>query len=606
MNRFLKTLLVFFSFGLVGLFFIPTYTHAAPYPLTATVAPSTITLTMTGVPANDQGQYTLYNSTTAVSPNVTNAESMTKKAVGGVVKWNLSDINVKNNTTYYFHVQKEPLALSAAVPVTGTTVVTVGTSTDTILSPLVFTNATGQGITIAGKIDTTKYPSVNDLTVDLYYSKTAFKDGEGIPSDKALANAHSSLGSDSVVGVANDGSYYFELKGLMPSTQYYFRQTISVKSSASVLSNTTDKFNSTSGYTPVGSIKEQDAFDAKSYHLLAPWPGLAVLMDPDLCMAQKKEGKLPEGAVCDVNGLLNFMFKIMIGLTAVLLVLRLMYDGYQYMVTDVPFLKASAKSGFFTSLTGLLLALSAYLLLNTINPKLVNNTISIDSVNVGVEPFTYIDDSTFTQLTGEKLKTKSEYIPIVANISAQQNIDKCLVEATIQAESGWRAGAIGCDEDNPSSDVPSHNAFIQSGITYDGTKFSPGTSQKNNACVFNPSKPGFGLDWRFSKGGGLTQVTLFPPGYKTAAWYSGVKEGGTYWNNKTVPYTGWQQLVKPEDNIKAGIVILKENSTSCKGNLEQIFRKYQTGSCLPPRSGDSSLVAKTIQKKSSIYADCKK
>ncbi len=116
-----------------------------------------------------------------------------------------------------------------------------------------------------------------------------------------------------------------------------------------------------------------------SYHLLAPFPGLSVLIDQSQC------GSAKPGEICSIGDLLNFIFKILIGVTAVILVFRLVYEGYTYMVTDVPFLKASSKGNFMTALGGLLLAMAAWLILNTINPKLVSNDISVEEVSVGVE-----------------------------------------------------------------------------------------------------------------------------------------------------------------------------------------------------------------------------
>jgi hypothetical protein len=251
----------------------------------------------------------------------------------------------------------------------------------------------------------------------------------------------------------------------------------------------------------------------------------------------------------------------------------------------------------------LLVALSSYLILNTINPQLVSKDIPLHNVEVGVEK-TFIDESTFIRITGQKLKTKSEYIPIVEKIALEEKVDSCMVKATIQVESNWKAGAIGCDEDVRSNDVPSRRAFIQSKIKYDGTVFSTSdisAKEFNNACKFDSKKPGFGLDWRFSKGGGLTQVTLFPSGYDTAAWYAGVKNGNSYWINRMTPYQGWEKLITPEENIRKGTQRLKEALKACNGSVEGAFRHYQTGKC----SGSGITVNATVAKKLALYKDCK-
>jgi len=238
-----------------------------------------------------------------------------------------------------------------------------------------------------GTIDKGVYPQSDGLEVVFLWSPTSSFEGASEPSDRRQVIS----GKGGQAEIAEDGSYILKLTELNPGTSYYFKQI--VRSGTAVLSTKTGIFNTKDGYASSGTLQAESLFNSKTYHLLAPWPGLSVLMDPDLCL-QMKAGpnpKIPENAICDVNGFLNFAFKLLIGLTAVILVLRLIYEGYQYIVTDIPFLKASAKSGFFTSLLGLLLALSAFLILNTINPKLVDNTISIDSVDVGVDEDTDTD-----------------------------------------------------------------------------------------------------------------------------------------------------------------------------------------------------------------------
>jgi hypothetical protein len=52
----------------------------------------------------------------------------------------------------------------------------------------------------------------------------------------------------------------------------------------------------------------------------------------------------------------------------------------------VPFLKASIKTHLFESIFGLILALTSYLILNTINPKLISSDIAIRQEALSSEP----------------------------------------------------------------------------------------------------------------------------------------------------------------------------------------------------------------------------
>ena len=232
------------------------------------------------------------------------------------------------------------------------------------------TQISGSTFSVAGKIDTVKHPTFKTFSIKGYLSnvadfKTVIK--TDIPPTKAIGN---------------DGTYGWTFTDLTPSTTYYFKQKVSdgKTTEESKVYNTTT--TSAAGASAIPATQQD--FDSRSYRLLAPFPGLSVLLDPDLCEEQRSQ-KGKGGEICDINDFLNYMFKLLVSLAAVLLVLRLVYEGYQYIVTDIPFLKASAKSGFFEALGGLALALSAYLILNTINPKLVENSISLNKVAVGVD-----------------------------------------------------------------------------------------------------------------------------------------------------------------------------------------------------------------------------
>jgi hypothetical protein len=168
-----------------------------------------------------------------------------------------------------------------------------------------------------------------------------------------------------------------------------------------------ETFNGSTGalapFTPTGGQGTAGTnLNPSSYTLLSKgFPGLSVLPDPATCAAETTAAQAAGKAapVCDINGLLNYAMKLLIGITGVVLVLRLMYEGFAIMTSDVPFKIASSKTAFFTALGGLLLALTAYIILNTINPQLVNETINVQQLSIGVTaPDT--DQTPITQDTG--------------------------------------------------------------------------------------------------------------------------------------------------------------------------------------------------------------
>ena len=85
-------------------------------------------------------------------------------------------------------------------------------------------------------------------------------------------------------------------------------------------------------------------------------PLLAGLFNPDQNLAQ----------------FFNTLFKTAIVVGAMLAVLRLGYAGFLYMTTDLPGIKSHSKDIIGPTVTGLLLLLAVWLILNQINPDILN------------------------------------------------------------------------------------------------------------------------------------------------------------------------------------------------------------------------------------------
>jgi 3D (Asp-Asp-Asp) domain-containing protein len=132
---------------------------------------------------------------------------------------------------------------------------------------------------------------------------------------------------------------------------------------------------------------ETDDLEKHSYTLLSTLgeddPKKQIIFyDPGsaICAARKSEGD--SSALCDFSSVLNFVIKLMIGAAVVFLIISLMIDGFKYMLTDIAGVKSEAKKTIMDKGMGLLIALSSYVILRTINPTLVDNTISIEGVTI--------------------------------------------------------------------------------------------------------------------------------------------------------------------------------------------------------------------------------
>jgi hypothetical protein len=83
-----------------------------------------------------------------------------------------------------------------------------------------------------------------------------------------------------------------------------------------------------------------------------------------------------------IGDYLNILFKLAIGLCIALSVIMLVVYGIQYMGNESVFGHTEAKSRIMTILLGLILALSAYAILNTINPDLVSGELNVQSITL--------------------------------------------------------------------------------------------------------------------------------------------------------------------------------------------------------------------------------
>jgi hypothetical protein len=165
-------------------------------------------------------------------------------------------------------------------------------------------------------------------------------------------------------------SITYTLSTLAPGTQYYLKIVDATNTSTVYVSLTPPPTTNylaidlTSGAQPIANCTE----GPDGYCLLAPISGLTVIRNADL------------------PNYFNLIYKIGIGLAAVLALIMLFFGGIQYMSTDALSGKEDGKKKMSNAILGLILALGSYAILNTINPKLLNFTFGIDSVSISINP----------------------------------------------------------------------------------------------------------------------------------------------------------------------------------------------------------------------------
>ncbi len=116
-------------------------------------------------------------------------------------------------------------------------------------------------------------------------------------------------------------------------------------------------FSILSAFLPIQKVLAWEPFNPLSYQPLAPIDGVNL-------------GTGGQGV--DLATYLGSIFKLGIGLCGVFAVLMIVIGGLEYVMTDKVASKEDAKTKISGAIVGLLLALSSYILLYTINPDLVS------------------------------------------------------------------------------------------------------------------------------------------------------------------------------------------------------------------------------------------
>jgi L,D-peptidoglycan transpeptidase YkuD (ErfK/YbiS/YcfS/YnhG family) len=125
----------------------------------------------------------------------------------------------------------------------------------------------------------------------------------------------------------------------------------------------------TPGANPTGCVTKSDN---SNYCLLAPLPGVGTVTG-DLDVTK------------GVGDFFLVLIKIVMGLIGVLSVLMIVFGGIEYMTGTSMGEKEGGKSRMTSALFGLLLALGSYIILNTLNPRLVDLGVTIPTVKINLD-----------------------------------------------------------------------------------------------------------------------------------------------------------------------------------------------------------------------------
>ncbi len=299
---------------------------------------------------------------------------------------------------------------------------------------------------------------------------------------------------------------------------------------------------------------------------------------------------------------LNTIFKIAIGLCGALAVVMIIINAITIIGTsESVFGRSEAKSRMTSAIIGLLIALGSYALLNTINPNLVGGNINVANVTVELSAIENIPASQFTNITGKTLLPPSTYDAEARAAAKTAGVPYCALRIILQEESRSNPGAIGFDSNVANKDVPARRAFIDSLKKYTGNTFTVAntTTAILDKTLVNDDKAytntdDLGLDWRFSHGLGLTQITCQP---KTSDFTLRKNLPNCTFNG--VAYTP-KQLIDPEKNLEAGARLWGSNYTTCGKDIFRTWKAYNAGSC----DANNPFTVAQAQARTALYNQC--
>ena len=329
------------------------------------------------------------------------------------------------------------------------------------------------------------------------------------------------------------------------------------------------------------------------YQFLTKLPGFNTA---SLCKEKDAQGNC---LVYNFNEYLQALIKLTYSLIALIAIFQIIYYGAKTMWSVTPFGKSESKDRIINAIMGIVIALGSYLILYTINPKLVTIHLGapkVDIVNKNGTLFSIIGESQvkmYDAIGGVDFKRTDYYNQIktfVTNMNYSGHTDKiphCLAQVAIQRESAGHPDVVGHDENVASADIGSRVTFINSGKKQSGATFTvdSGSMTKTDllnddvgSSIFkakNPSANDLGLDWRFSHGIGLKQITFFPTGSTAGANW----DKGAVYPITTTKTAFPKDMMDPNNAIQFGIEMLQVDYEKCGKDVVKTYKMYGIGSC---------------------------
>lgn len=156
-------------------------------------------------------------------------------------------------------------------------------------------------------------------------------------------------------------------------------------------------------------IFAQNSVSNDEYTLLEPLPCVSGYSNTNDCTVGETIPKI------NFSDYISYAYRLAIALSVFLAIVMIMWGGFEYMTSEIPSTKSDGKTRMTDAIIGLLLVLSSYLILETIDPRLVAVNTELPKVKIDIR-----DSVLFKNSLSEDLKNiRTEDIESLKKSAAQ-------------------------------------------------------------------------------------------------------------------------------------------------------------------------------------------
>lgn len=253
-----------------------------------------------------------------------------------------------------------------------------------------------------------------------------------------------------------------------------------------------------------------------------------------------KEFRISKGVGIEITGAtaaqyFAVFYRFFVAALAVIAIVMVMWGGFKrIMAAGSPEAVKSANETILGAITGVVIALLSYSLLSLVNPALVQlKPLVIEPIKK--ESIDFISSADYQTITGSVpyKPFDADMIEKMKAAAKSAGIHYCVLHTIFQKESGARVDAVGYDENvnnSNASKIPSRVRFVEtdkckqyiSQANASDCQLQGGAKNDDRRSNINVNRDDLGMDWRYSRGFGVGQITIFPSWHRLHKTCNGV------------------------------------------------------------------------------------